>query len=321
LKQKPSFYRIVQKDIQSVEQLIIESIQMDRPDVNILLKQLFTSGGKRIRPNIALLLGKMLGAENRRIITLSSAIEMLHTATLVHDDLIDNSLFRRGNTTLNAIWTPAATVLAGDYLFAKAAEHAANTDSLVVMKLFSQTLSIIVRGEITQFLEKNNSLELQDYYDRIYAKTASLFQTTSISTGILAGTAPAEVEELKLFGHDIGMAFQIIDDVLDFTGEQQTLGKPIGSDLRNNILTLPSLLYFQDHKKEYKQFIKDTKSNGQGIRDVLIQNILAGSVIEKSIDQAKTFIHQGLNHLDAFPSSEFKTELKALTLDSLTRVQ
>lgn len=321
MKQKPTFYRIVQKDIQSVEQLIIESIQLDRPDVDILLKQLFTSGGKRIRPNIALLLGNMLGAENSRIITLSSAIEMLHTATLVHDDLIDNSLFRRGSTTLNAIWTPAATVLAGDYLFAKAAEHAANTDSLVVMKLFSQTLSIIVRGEITQFLEKNNSLELQDYYERIYAKTASLFQTTSISVGILAGSAPAEVEELKQFGHDIGMAFQIIDDVLDFTGEQKILGKPIGSDLRNNILTLPSLLYFQDHKKEYTQFLKETKSNGQGLHEVLIQNILADSAIEKSIDQAKTFIQQGLNHLDTFPSSEFKTELKALTLDSITRVQ
>jgi geranylgeranyl pyrophosphate synthase len=321
LKQKPSFYRIVQKDIQSVEQLIIESIQLDRPDVNILLKQLFTSGGKRIRPNIALLLGKMLGTDNTRIITLSAAIEMLHTATLVHDDLIDNSLFRRGNTTLNAIWTPAATVLAGDYLFAKAAEHAANTDSLVVMKLFSQTLSIIVRGEITQFLEKNNSLEPQDYYDRIFAKTASLFQTTSISAGILAGLEAVDLEELGQFGLDIGMAFQIIDDVLDFTGDQQTLGKPIGSDLRNNIITLPSLLYFQDNKNEYNQFLKEIKSDGTGLHEVLIQNILAGTAIEKSINQAKSFLQQGLSRLDCFPASDYKTELKALTLDSLTRIQ
>ncbi len=321
MKQKPTFYRIVQKDIQSVEQLIIESIQLDRPDVNALLKQLFTSGGKRIRPNIALLLGKMLGAENNRIITLSAAIEMLHTATLVHDDLIDNSLFRRGNTTLNAIWTPAATVLAGDYLFAKAAEHAANTDSLIVMKLFSKTLGIIVRGEVTQFLEKNSSLDLQDYYNRIFAKTASLFQTTSTSAGILAGATPSELDDLEKFGHDIGMAFQIIDDVLDFTGNQQTLGKPIGNDLRNNILTLPALLYFQEHKNEYKQLLKEIKSDEHGLHEILIQNILAGSAIEKSIDQAKLFINQGLSRLDRFPASEFKTELNALTMDSLTRIQ
>jgi geranylgeranyl pyrophosphate synthase len=321
LKQKPNFYRIVQKDIQAVEELIIASIQINRADVNLLLRQLFSAGGKRIRPNIALLLGAMLDADKQKIITLSAAIEMLHTATLVHDDLIDNSLLRRGNSTLNAIWTPAATVLAGDYLFAKAAEHAANTNSLDVMKLFAQTLSIIVRGEITQFLEKNSSIEIEAYRERIYAKTGSLFQTTCIAAGILADIPPVEQKALEKFGHDIGMAFQIIDDVLDFTGSQNVLGKPIGSDLRNNIITLPTLLYFQKNKNEYKQFLRDVKSEINPQHETLLQNILTGTSIEESIAQAKMFIQTGLDQLDIFPSSPYKNELQALTLDSLTRVQ
>jgi geranylgeranyl pyrophosphate synthase len=320
LKQKSSFYRIVQKDIQSVEQLIIESIQLERPDVNLLLKQLFTSGGKRIRPNIALLIGNMFQSDMKRIITFSAAIEMLHTATLVHDDLIDNSIFRRGNTTLNAIWTPAATVLAGDYLFAKAAEHAANTRSLEVMKLFSQTLSTIVRGEITQYLEKDDSIDIEAYYKRIFAKTASLFKTTSSAVGILANVNPTDQKALDQYGYGIGMAFQIIDDILDFTGKQETLGKPIGNDLRNSIITLPTLFHFQDHKKDYALFKKMIKSKENSPYEELVQNILAGSAIEKSLVQAKIFIQQSLDILDRFPQNEYKTELINLTQDSLTRI-
>ena len=320
LKSKPTFYRIVQKEIQSVEQLMIDSIQFDRPDVNLLLKNLFTAGGKRIRPNIALLLGKLMDANLEKIIILCAAIEMLHTATLVHDDLIDNSLFRRGNSTLNAIWTPAATVLAGDYLFAIAAEHAANTDSLPVMKMFSQTLSIIVRGEITQFLDKDYSLDLQRYYDRIFAKTASLFKTTSSAVGILVHAESAQQEALDHFGYAIGMAFQIIDDVLDFSGDQKTMGKPIGSDLRNNILTLPALLYFQDQPEDYQLFIKHAAEKDSMLYDQMVERILAGKTIEQSLSHAKEFITQAIDALNIFTDNQYRAELVNLTQHSLVRV-
>jgi geranylgeranyl pyrophosphate synthase len=321
LKSEPSYYQIVYKEIQSVEQLMIDSIELDRQDINLLLKKLFTSGGKRIRPNIALLLGKMFNNDLEKIITLSAAIEMLHTATLVHDDLIDNALFRRGNSTLNSIWTPAATVLAGDYLFAEAAEHAANTDSLDVMKLFAQTLSTIVRGEITQFIDRDFSLDLSKYYDRIYSKTASLFKTTSTSVGLLCNVDPPQFEALSQFGYVIGMAFQIIDDILDFTGDQRTMGKPIGNDLRNNIITLPSLLFFQEQQQDYDLFVKYARNKSDSPYDLIIQHILSGSAIEESLAYARSFVQQGLSILELFPDNKFKHELIVLTLDSLTRIR
>ncbi|MBI9047785.1 MAG: polyprenyl synthetase family protein [Anaerolineaceae bacterium] len=320
MNQKPSYYQIVQKDIRSVEQLIVESIQLERPDVDLLLKKLFTSGGKRIRPNIALLLGKIFDADMKRIITLSAAIEMLHTATLVHDDLIDNAIFRRGNTTLNAIWTPAATVLAGDYLFARAAEHAANTNSLKVMKLFSQTLAIIVRGEITQFIEKNNALNLEAYYKRIFAKTASLFQTTTSAVGIISDLPIDQQNSLENLGHQVGMAFQIIDDILDYVGNQDTLGKPIGSDLRNNIITLPAIIHFQHNKTDFNRFKKFSKAEDKSSLDDIVKNIVSGSAIENSLSKAKGFIQQSCSILDTFPQNEYTDGLKSLVQGSLTRI-
>ena len=321
MSKKPTYYQLVQKDIQSVERLIVESIQLDRPDVDLLLKNLFTSGGKRIRPNIALLVGKILDTNLQKTVTLSAAIEMLHTATLVHDDLIDNSIFRRGNKTLNAIWTPAATVLAGDYLFAKAAEHAADTNSVEVMRLFSRTLGIIVRGEITQFIEKNNSLNIDAYYERIFAKTASLFQTTTTSVGLLANLEDDQLSNLKKLGYSIGMTFQIIDDVLDFVGDQATLGKPIGSDLRNNIITLPSIYYFQENKKDFEQFIKISKSEDKEPLETIIDKITRSDAIEQSLAKASDFIEGSCQILETFPANEYSNGLKLLVESSLTRVR
>jgi geranylgeranyl pyrophosphate synthase len=321
LSKKPTYYQIVEKDIQSVEKLIVQSIQLDRPDVDLLLKNLFTSGGKRIRPNIALLIGKIFNTNLDKTITLSAAIEMLHTATLVHDDLIDNSIFRRGNKTLNAIWTPAATVLAGDYLFAKAAEHAADTNSVEVMRLFSRTLGIIVRGEIIQFIEKNNSLDINAYYERIFAKTASLFQTTTTSVGLLAELEADKIEGLKKLGYSIGMTFQVLDDILDFTGDQATLGKPIGSDLRNKIITLPSILYFRNNKKDFNQFIKLSKSENMEELDSIIEKITTSSAIEQSLEKAHELIQGSCQILKTFPENEYTDNLKLLVESSLTRIR
>src|SRR5665648_237005 len=156
-------------------------------DLKAALDHLIDSGGKRIRPNITLLTGKLFNGEMDCLITLSAAIELLHTATLVHDDLIDGSLLRRGIPTLNSQWSPAATVLTGDYLFAKAANLAAQTNSIPVMKLFSNTLGTIVNGEITQLFSSRCNANREHYYRRIYSKTASLFETSCLAAAIISG--------------------------------------------------------------------------------------------------------------------------------------
>ncbi|MBE0411422.1 MAG: polyprenyl synthetase family protein, partial [Anaerolineales bacterium] len=195
------------------------------PDLSAALDHLLSSGGKRIRPTIALLTGGMLGAEPEKLITLASAIELLHTATLVHDDLIDGALLRRGIPTLNAKWSPAATILTGDFIFARAAKLAAETNSVEVMHLFADTLSIIVNGEITQLLANNSPINRQTYFERIHAKTASMFELATTAAAILSQTEKEIIKCLNVFGYEIGMAFQIVDDILDFTGTEKELGK------------------------------------------------------------------------------------------------
>src|SRR3972149_2242986 len=215
------------------------------PDLKKALDHLLSSGGKRIRPAVALLAGGMLGADPERTISLAAAAEMLHTATLVHDDLIDGALLRRGIATLNAQWSPAATVLTGDFVFAQAAKLAAETNSIPVMRLFAETLAIIVSGELTQMFTSRGVVSKEDYYKRIYAKTASMFELAAAASAMLSPVTDKVVTKMRRFGYQIGMAFQIVDDVLDFTGEQTTMGKPVASDLRQGLITLPALYFLE----------------------------------------------------------------------------
>jgi geranylgeranyl pyrophosphate synthase len=162
----------------------------------------------------------MLGADEERLITLGAALELLHTATLVHDDLIDGSLLRRGMPTLNARWSPAATVLTGDFMFGRAAKLAAEVDHLPLMRFFAETLAVIVNGELAQMFTSRGLISRENYYRRIYAKTASLFEMCSRAAALISPTDEGMVEAMRDFGYQIGMAFQIVDDVLDFTGDQ-----------------------------------------------------------------------------------------------------
>lgn len=178
--------------------------------INLLL----SSGGKRLRPALALLASKLYPAvEPERVVSLAAAVEMLHSATLVHDDVIDGSLLRRGQATLNASWSQGATILAGDFVFARAAYFAAETDSIRVMKIFSQTLMTIVEGELRQLYALRNWSQPKDaYYQRIYGKTAALFAAATESAAVLGGAPEAEIALLRDYGYHVGMAFQIMDE-------------------------------------------------------------------------------------------------------------
>jgi len=219
-------------------------------DLRAALEHLLAAGGKRIRPTLSLLVGNMLGAPLEKVVTLGAAVELLHTATLVHDDLIDGSLLRRGMATLNARWSPPATVLTGDFLFARAAKLAAETDHLPLMKLFSETLATIVNGELTQMFTSRGLINRDNYYKRIYAKTASLFEMTSRAAAMVSPVDDTVIESMRDFGYQIGMAFQIVDDILDFNGEQAAVGKPLGSDLHNGLVTLPAIYFAEANSND-----------------------------------------------------------------------
>ena len=204
-----------------------------------------------MRPALTLLSGKPFNYDLTYLLPMAVSVELMHTATLVHDDAIDKALTRRGQATINSVWGNEIAILMGDFLFAKAGEYVADTQTPRVIKLFSQTLGIISSGEIAQFrgafkLEQKR----EDYFRRIYRKTGSLFSLATQSGAIL-GHAPDEtVAVMKEYGDNLGTAFQIVDDILDFTSTEEAMGKPVGSDLMQGTLTLPAMMVIERNPED-----------------------------------------------------------------------
>lgn len=309
----PTFFTPVQPLIEEVEVLMRAQGHGHHSELGAALDHLLSSGGKRIRPAVALLTGGMLGAEKNRLVTLAAAIELLHTATLVHDDLIDGSLLRRGIPTLNAQWTPAATVLTGDFIFSRAAKLAADTHSVRVMQFFAETLTRIVNGEITQMFGSRGIASREDYYQRIRAKTASLFELATGAAAMLSPNGQQAEDTVCRYGYSIGMAFQIVDDVLDFTGNQATVGKPLGSDLRQGLITLPALYYIEanPHDPDMIEVLNGNRFNEDRLSKV-IDAIRHSQAINQSMEEARHFAERGLADLADQPAGVERQALEDL---------
>jgi geranylgeranyl pyrophosphate synthase len=308
-----TFFIPVQEQIRLVEARMRAESNGHHPDLGAALDHLLSSGGKRVRPAVALLTGGMLGADPDRLITLAAAIELLHTATLVHDDLIDGALLRRGIPTLNAQWTPAATVLTGDFIFARAARLAAETDSVEVMRLFAETLSTIVNGEITQMFSNRGVPNRDGYYQRIYAKTASMFELATAAAAVLSPIREELIDTVRVYGYEIGMAFQITDDILDFTGEQDTVGKPVANDLRQGLITLPTINYMERHPGDPDvKFLESGNHYDENRLARLTAAIRQSEAIPESLAEARQFIHRGLDALADLPDTEERQALEDL---------
>ena len=295
-----TFLSPVTEEIKLVEERMRAQADEAHPDLRAALEHLLAAGGKRIRPTLGLLIGNMLGAPLEKLVTLGAAVELLHTATLVHDDLIDGSLLRRGMATLNARWSPPATVLTGDFLFARAAILAAETDNLALMKLFSETLATIVNGELTQMFTSRGMINRDNYYKRIYAKTASLFEMTSRAASMVSPANEESVEAMRDFGYQIGVAFQIVDDILDFTGDQSAVGKPLGSDLLNGLVTLPAIYYAEANPDDVD--VTSLPNGGWTNNDNmtrLVDNIRASDASKKAMLEAEQHVERALARLES----------------------
>jgi len=308
-----NFFDLVQEQIPLVEERMRAQSNGHHPDLEMALHHLLSSGGKRVRPTVTLLVGGMLGARVENVVTLAAAVELLHTATLVHDDVIDGSLLRRGSPTLNARWSPGATILTGDFIFARAAKLAAETDSIDVMKLFAKTLSTIVNGEITQLFISKGLVNREDYYQRIYAKTASLFELCTIAPVFLSGGSEEDIASMQKFGYEVGMAFQIVDDILDFTSDQNELGKPVANDLRQGLVTLPALHYLEKYPDDpdMRTVVETRIVSEEAIMNV-VNAIRESGAIQSSLAEASMFVDRAVAALETMPETEERFALEAL---------
>ena len=316
-----TFNDLTQTHLERVEALMRSTSEADSPSLNEAVDHLIDSGGKRIRPMMVILIGNLLGAPEDRLTSLAAAIEMLHTATLVHDDLIDNSLLRRGTPTINAQWSLGAAVLTGDYMFARAAQLAASTGSLVLMKRFAQTLMTIVNGELDQLLRDQNEDLRQEYFNRIYAKTGSLFEVASEGAAIISDAGDDTILRMKRFGYNLGIAFQIIDDVLDFTSSQDQIGKPNANDLRQGLITLPTIYYLAEgpNGRELLDQLRGSQLAPEEL-DKVIQGIKESDAILRSIDEAQGFIQAALENLAHLPPSAERDALNDLAIFIVNRL-
>jgi geranylgeranyl pyrophosphate synthase len=308
-----AFLSPVQAQLQLVEARLHAQAGERHPDLRAALEQILAAGGKRIRPTLSLLVGNMLGAPEEKLVTLGAAVELLHTATLVHDDLIDGSLLRRGMPTLNARWSPAATVLTGDFLFARAAKLAAETDHLALMNSFAETLAIIVNGELSQMFTSRGIVDRENYYQRIYAKTASLFELASRAGAMLSPANVATIEIMREYGLELGISFQIVDDILDFTGEENALGKPIGSDLLNGLVTLPAIYYAEEFPDD--EDVLSLSEGGWANRErmsSLVESVRRTGSVDKAMAEANKHADLALRTLQAFEPSPERDALENL---------
>lgn len=310
----------IQQDLMKVEEHMLAQFMGNTSDLAGVITNLITNTGKRIRPTLTFLFGEMLETDKARTLDLAAAVEMLHTATLVHDDLLDGAELRRGATTINASWSPAAAVLAGDFVFAVAAKLAADTRSTAVMEMFATTLATIVNGEISYMFRNGSGPDRNAYYHWIEAKTASMFELATGSVALLSDADERIVGSSRQYGQSLGMAFQIVDDVLDFTGEQAILGKPVGHDLRQGVITLPVFHYLEICPDDPNlQAVISRNGHNELMINQLITSIQNSPAIESSLAEANRFVEQSLDALCELPDTPARKILEDMAINSVNR--
>lgn len=294
------------------------------------LEHVLKAPGKRLRPAITLLASRLWGGPVDLAVMMGTAIELLHIATLIHDDTIDDADTRRGRETASNLWGRNVAVLLGDYVFAAAARFVCDTNSVRLVRRFSETIMELSRGELNELLDGQDPQVKRDaYFQRIYDKTASLFSTAAESGAVLGGATESEIQLIRKYGCKLGMAYQVLDDVLDYESTSEQLGKPAGNDLKEGVLTLPAIMLIEAQPEsnavlDLFKSARAARENGQsGAEDqalaIAIESVRKSGFIEESRSVAQTFIDEARESLGGLPDTEEREALD--TLADLTEIR
>lgn len=308
-------------EAQSVDQLILDELSSDVVLINQIGHYIIGNGGKRLRPMLLLLAAKALGRIHEHHLILAAVIEFIHTATLLHDDVVDESVLRRGKESANAVWGNAASVLVGDYLYSSAFEMMVRTNNMRIMDILSKTTTAIAEGEVLQLLNCNNPDTTEEkYLEVISRKTAILFSTATRLAAVISGADPATEEALAIYGQQLGVAFQLIDDALDFNASTEGLGKNLGDDLAEGKPTLPLIYAIQHGDPQQAQIVIDAIR--QGSRETFNEVyavVKATQAIEYTEQCAERAAAKAIESLSGLPDSEYKSALELLARFSVQR--
>jgi octaprenyl-diphosphate synthase len=311
---KPSLdvlHGLVKDDLATVNREIVEKMQSPVALIPQLAGHIIAAGGKRMRPMLTLAAARLCGYEgNERQCKLAACVEFIHTATLLHDDVVDESLLRRGQESANAVWGNQASVLVGDFLFSRSFELMVEDGSLEVLRILSGASAVIAEGEVLQLITTNDTgTSEEDYLEVIRCKTATLFAAAAELGGVVADRSPEDKKALSDFGMNLGIAFQLVDDLLDYSALQAQLGKTVGDDFREGKMSLPVVLAFaraDDEEREFWTRTMERMEQEEGDLDRAISLMQKHGVLDETAARARDYAAGAKQSLAGFPDNEFR---------------
>lgn len=308
-----TIYSPILEELSVVEARLRELANTSIPELEPLLDHALSHGGKRVRPALTLLASNIYPLESENPIRMATGVELLHLATLIHDDTVDDADTRRGRASVSGLWGKEVAVLLGDYLFATSATLVCDTGNLRVVRRFAETIMELASGELIEYFNTfNPQQELDRYYDRIYRKTASLFRTASETGAVLSAANEEQIGALSSYGYNIGMAFQVVDDLLDILGDEAELGKPVGNDLKQGVLTLPSIMLMQRYPADnpIPALFQDPELDGN--LQCAIDMITNSSIIADCFAVIRQYCDDANRSLQQLPAGDGKESLETL---------
>ncbi|MFI4942524.1 MAG: polyprenyl synthetase family protein [Burkholderiales bacterium] len=308
--------RLVEDDLGKVEEVFRTQVRSDVPLVGEIGRYVQEGGGKRVRPALLLLASRLSGYRGERAVTLASTVEFIHTASLLHDDIIDEATTRRGRRSVNSRWGNDITVLLGDFLYTKAMAMALSQDNLRILRLLSDVTLRLIEGEILE-IERNGNMRVtvEDHVDTIRRKTADLFAACTRIGAILGAVGEVREAALASYGLNLGLCFQMVDDLLDFTAEEKTLGKPVANDLREGKVTLPMIFLLRrggDAAEAQVRTVLEDRAFSRVSRDDLVHLARDCGALEEARAMAERYADEARASLLAFEPSPYREALDAL---------
>lgn len=315
------FHQAVAEDFSAVNALIITQLHSDVGLVENIGHYIVEAGGKRLRPLLVLLSARCLQYTGDQHVALATLIEFIHTATLLHDDVVDISSLRRGRPTANANWGNAPSVLVGDFLYSRAFQMLVAIGSLRIMGILSDTTNVISEGEVQQLVNaRDPAVNEANYLNVIHKKTAALFEAASKSGAVLAGASEAQIDALQRYGYHLGVAFQLVDDALDYSGEAATLGKNVGDDLAEGKPTLPLIHALRETSGADHELISQAiRAGGIDQLDAILAIVQRTGGLDYTLQLAQEHAQQAEAALNGLPDNRFRTALQELARFSVAR--
>lgn len=319
--QTKHIYSPIMEDLEQVEKKLCEVVDASPEEIRVLLRYALQDKGKRLRPAITLLASRLHPCDQENPVLMATAIELLHLATLIHDDTVDESEIRRGRLTVSKRWGGEIAVLLGDYVFGVSAVYVCDTRNVRAIRAFAETIRQLSHGQLLEYLRSFKYQQARDdYHIRISYKTASLFRTAGEAGAILAGTREEWIRAMAQYGHNLGMAFQVVDDILDYEGNPEQVGKPVGNDLLHGIVTLPALMLMERsaHDNPIASLFRHQPPKTEQL-SAIVETIRSQGILEECYQVAQDYCDRASESLRTLPESPTVDSLLALTRYVLER--